>query len=243
MNNDDKFTFFAWTAGQNGVGKVFTVSETPQVGDAVYTSPNVESEDVISAVVDNTITVLDKTYNRANDKDETVDLFHHIITEKEMYELTRANYMDSAHCETFIEEAEMMYLKGVLGDELFLDLTMTPLSGKYTLLLDGGRYECDGHVRYFKGLKKALAYFAYARAVKSGSNVSTRSGNKTKRNEYSEDTQFQDVNMQYREAFEVADQYLADCVTYIKTDTVTFSRFKTGRQHSPHSIQVRIIGK
>jgi len=67
-----------------------------------------------------------------------------------------------------IEEAQDFDIKPALGNAFFyLVLTQyntSPIPAIYSLLVDGGEYEdCNGNTVSFKGLAKALKYYALAR--------------------------------------------------------------------------------
>ncbi len=67
---------------------------------------------------------------------------------------------------TYIRESEDIDLKSSLGDELLMDIRLNP--EKYNDLLNGGEYKDKcGYKHTFSGLKTALAYYTYARIVKT----------------------------------------------------------------------------
>jgi hypothetical protein len=100
-------------------------------------------------------------------------------------------HIDDARLLVYIDEAERLDVKPLLGDALFVDIkeavSQTPVQERsfapgvafpsYTLLLEGGTYRIgENNVREFAGLKAALAYFAYTRIVENNPLWVTRSG-------------------------------------------------------------------
>lgn len=85
--------------------------------------------------------------------------------------------------EARIEEAQIKDLKTVLGDAFYWDFVNNIALAKYVLLLNGGTYlNCEGNEVSFAGIKKALAYYAYARIIESNIAV-TRYGAGVKKTE------------------------------------------------------------
>ena len=88
--------------------------------------------------------------------------------------------------ETRIEEAQIKDIKTVLGDALYWDFVNNITLPKYALLLNGGTYlNCENNTVSFEGIKKALAYYAYARIIESNIAV-TRYGAVQKKVDLSE---------------------------------------------------------
>ena len=88
--------------------------------------------------------------------------------------------------ETRIEEAQIKDIKAVLGDALYWDFVNNITLAKYVLLLNGGTYtNKENNAVEFAGVKKALAYYAYARIIESDIQV-TRYGAVQKKTDFSE---------------------------------------------------------
>lgn len=137
--------------------------------------------------------------------------------------------VDSDKLSAFINEAEQLHIKPIIGDSLYLrlvrDLEKTeeerdPLLVK---LLDGGTYtiadcacEEDDGERYFDGLKVALSYFVYAQNVMSGDFESTRYGMVIKQDDYSNRLSDKNRSDNYNNVLDMANGYLQECVTYCK---------------------------
>lgn len=74
----------------------------------------------------------------------------------------------------YIEDAQRLDLKPLLGEKLYNAIVKTPTD--HTLLLDGGEYEYEGETYDHPGLKKVLSIYAYARYVMFGSYTDTAFG-------------------------------------------------------------------
>lgn len=233
--------YYAWT--HNEV-TIYTLSSVPTRGDAVYTDVNVAGTEVVDNVEGHgeSIIVSRIGYRRDTESDKTTDLYHPIVTVGEMTNITRIEYTDSDKLVRIIHEAEQVYIKPVIGNALYLALITNPPQSQYDTLLEGGEFTYKEKRFQFEGLKAALAYYAYARSAKS-SIIPTRYGTVEKRSEYSNQAALTERQKIIRETFEVADRYLKDCVNYIVANPDTFPGFKPGKMRSPHSLNLRIIGK
>lgn len=139
--------------------------------------------------------------------------YNHIITIEEIGELSRPCSIDDDIALRYVEEAEMQDVKPILGDALFFDISEN--AEKYADLLNGCMYEVNG-VRYgFAGLKTALAYYVWARMVKSGISHLTRFGYVSKNDDYSHSVDWKERQAAYNDAFAVADGYMQECVAYL----------------------------
>ena len=140
--------------------------------------------------------------------------YNSIITVEEIGTLARPCTIDEDIAVRYIEEAELQDVKSILGDALFYAVAGD--ADKYAELLNGGTYESGG-VRYgFAGLKTALAYYAWARMVKSAVNHLTRFGYVSKNDDYSHAVDWKERQAAYNDAYAVADGYMQECVAYLK---------------------------
>lgn len=123
-------------------------------------------------------------------------------------------HVDKTKVMTYIREAQDLDVKPSIGSAMFYDIIKNP--AKYNDLLCGGDYKDDcGATRSFCGLKTAIAYYAYARIVKNIDMNVTRFGVVQKDDEYSSHVAFKEKNMQYNDAFAIADGYLSECIDYL----------------------------
>ena len=88
------------------------------------------------------------------------------------------------------------------------------------VFLDGGEWtpeqgEDKGLVQWCSGVRKALAYFVYAKMQRADGNIISRAGamrHREDRADHTDDTKLK----QYNDAMDMAERYLADCVRYLK---------------------------
>jgi hypothetical protein len=140
--------------------------------------------------------------------------YNHIITPEEIGALARPCTIDEDVAYNYIEEAEMQDIKPIIGDALFFDIADN--QSKYEQLLDGGMYENKGEKRGFAGLKRTLAYYSWARLVKSGINHLTRFGYVAKNDDYSHAVDWKERQAAYNDAYAVADGYMNECLAFLK---------------------------
>ena len=79
----------------------------------------------------------------------------------------------SAHlgkkADSAIENAEILDIKPLLGERMYLDMVRNIGDANYKELLNGGEYEYDDFTYTFIGLKRVLIEFAYSRILFFGS--------------------------------------------------------------------------
>ncbi len=76
----------------------------------------------------------------------------------------------------YIEDAEFLDIRPLLGDKLFYDISKDPQSPKYVELLNGGMYQHVNESYKNPGLKKVLSIYAYSRYILFGSFTDTAFG-------------------------------------------------------------------
>lgn len=146
--------------------------------------------------------------------------------------------------DAFITEAEQLFIKPVLGDELFYRLLSDEAAtdDSLQLLLGGGQYTDEhGVLHGFMGLKVSLSYFVYAQNIMSGDIESTRFGAVIKNGEYSTHVSSKERSDAYNNALEVARAYLQECVAYCKHAGLIKRAGKT--RHAVGGITIRRIGR
>lgn len=163
-----------------------------------------------------------------------------IIQYSELGELSRpiSKQVDKQRVESFIREAEELDLCPSLGNALLNDIRNHP--DKYDSLLYGCEYESNGVTIYQSGLRKALAYYAYGRLLQNGDGQVTRFGYVEKNDEHSNPVDTEARANAYRSAFEMADTYMAQVLSYIQTtDNPLYT--KDGKVRNSR-IKFRVIG-
>ena len=234
-------TYRAW---KREGGIVYTLCENTNVGDAVFSSPNIDSGNVVDAIEAGSITVDGQVYARSSSNDIDAPMWRPIITPAEMLDLTRIEYADTDKLVPLIREVEMR-IKEILGDDLFIHIVSNPPDSTYDTLLNGGVYSTANGRRSFEGLKTAASYYAFAKAVKSDI-VPTRYGNADKRSDFSNHSVLTERQKLTRETLEIADKHFQDCLDYIftATDWISPCPCKPAvRFVSPHSLRIKIIGE
>lgn len=151
-----------------------------------------------------------------------------LITVEQFRQLARPTsaHLDEEDVMTFVRECEDAYIiptvtyrqfKGAVEcedntpwDESFDD-TFVPRT-----LLDGGEYTTEkGSVEWCSGMRKALAYFVYARMQRADGNIISRSGAMRHNDERAEHTDDSKLR-QYNDTMAMAERYLSECVAYLK---------------------------
>jgi hypothetical protein len=102
------------------------------------------------------------------------------------------------------------------------------------ILLDGGEYEptggcgcgADGETRYCNGLKKALAYFVYAKMLRNDGALIARAGAMQHNDQYAYHVNDAELK-RYNDTMDVAERYLAECLEYANMHNV---KKRTARQ-------------
>lgn len=137
-----------------------------------------------------------------------------MITPEEVGLLARpiSQHIDHAQLSAYITEAEQLIIRPAIGDYLFGNVKVN--TEYYGIILNGGK---DVYGNVCGGLRKALAYYVYARFIKEGATIATRFGAVEKTDEYSARIEQDRKNEIYRECTAVADTYLQEVVAYAKT--------------------------
>ena len=97
---------------------------------------------------------------------------------REFRPLSESFKTDDSYITSFIDEAEELDLKKLLGEQLYIDFNRNVTDAKYQTLLDGGNYMRSGNTfEYtFSGIKEILSYYAYGRFLFFGSDLNTKNG-------------------------------------------------------------------
>lgn len=170
-----------------------------------------------------------------------------LITKSEMPFLCPAVQwasLDINKVEGAIMEVMEMDVKSALGDALYIDLlesapegtfdttfdgTFTGEYEKYETLMQGGKYTTKcGNVKLFKGLKSAIAYYAYARLIELGVFELTRAGAVVKTGENSQRASSSQIAITTNRIYSTAGHYLRDCQAYLAHNREQFPLFTKG---------------
>ena len=106
-----------------------------------------------------------------------------LITPSEISSLAREVFIDDSKANRFIDEAEEMDVRPVLGSKMlnYIRENVSTLGD----LMNGTTYTFKDLTYTFKGLKTAIAYYAYARLIVGGDIEVTRSGMRSRDSDYS----------------------------------------------------------
>jgi len=164
-----------------------------------------------------------------------------LITPDDIRKLARPCDVDRELAERAIEEASLLDIKPKLGEALFVRLVDNV---KYSRLLEGGDYEDhNGNVHVFAGLRRALAYYAWGRLVKTGTHHLTRFGFVDKNDEHSTSAESKERQIAYRDAFSVADGYIQECFVYMACFPEIFPDYHGNGRLKSYRTRTKIIGK
>jgi len=145
----------------------------------------------------------------------------------------------SAAC---IEEAEQLDIKPAIGTTL-LRLLSSESSERINDLLNGCEYTGrDGEAASHKGIRKALAYYAYARLVRAaGAGRLTRYAYVQNDADWSHHSDAADRQAAYEEAFGIADSYMQEIIHFLRSSSA-YPEYK-GRGVRNNRISIEMIGR
>lgn len=153
-----------------------------------------------------------------------------LITVDQFRELARptSTHLDEDEVNAYIRECEDANIIPAIGWERFKAATEQGEWGDSVLpdfqpatFLDGGEYSQDETKvqKYISGIRKALAYFTYARLFRADGTIVSRAGGMRHRDDYSDHVQDVSSNKQYNDIMDMAERYLSDSLEYLKAFT------------------------
>lgn len=164
----------------------------------------------------------------------------HFIMPSEISTLAREVYIDDSKAERFIEEAEELDVRPALGDK------MTDYAKRNMLtlpeLMNGTTYTYNGATYTFAGLKKAVAYYAYARLIVGGDIEVTRSGLRSRDSEYSHQATMEERQQVSRECSAIADLHMNQLLEYIKRTDSLAANLERPKRADTQRTKCKIIG-
>lgn len=155
-----------------------------------------------------------------------------LITPEQFRELARpvSIHVDDSEIAQFVRECEDMFIIPAVTWELFKSATVTNTWDETfdetfnpTVFLSGGEYDasegtccCNGNeggIRYCNGLRKALAYYVYAKMLRNDGNIIARAGAMQHNDQYAYHTN--DASLKrYNDTMDIAERYLGECMEY-----------------------------
>lgn len=141
-----------------------------------------------------------------------------------------------------IDDAEFLDLKPLIGEEFYSDLVDRIELPIYAELLVGKIYTYNNIKYEFKGLKKVLSIFAFARYTMFGSATSTPFGTVEKNYKDSRNLEVIEKKSIYTKERQDAVQYFNDIVKYLDrhSDLYPYWRFTSGECHTEPNHKIRI---
>ena len=136
-----------------------------------------------------------------------------IIQPEEVGTLARpiSQHIDREQLVAYITEVEQLQIRSSLGGVLYSNIKQSPSS--FDIILNGGIDEV-GEVS--GGIRKAMAYYVYARIIREGGTIATRFGAVEKTDEYATQIEQERKNTIYRQCNNIADVYMVEVVNYAK---------------------------
>lgn len=138
----------------------------------------------------------------------------------------------------FIEDAEFLDLKPLLGDELYYELLNNKTDPKFQKILEPQKYEYKGTAYESPGLKKVIAIFAYSRYVLFGSFTDTAFGFVQKSNQDSDPVSDSHKRNIHTKEINVAHSYFNEVALYLNRHGKKYPNWK--RCKSRHKTGLRI---
>lgn len=164
-------------------------------------------------------------------------------------------HLDEEEVNAYIRECEDAYVIPAIGYAMFKYVTQEEVERPSTLrssfdmdtFLEGGEwtrreYVCgdylgDGTLTYCDGLKKALAYFVWAKMLKADGSIITRAGAMRHEEDYSRHVDDGALSL-YNDVYDMAQAYLAGCLLYLRDNTASEVKPVRGRR-----ARVKAIGE
>ena len=177
-----------------------------------------------------------------------MDKNKHLISLDEFLQLARpaSKHIDKDEVEAYIREAEDLHIVPLIGVELFGVLVSASLSSELDdnqkTLLRGGVYDdgCGCAKKPCAGLKRAVAYLAYARMVAANGGIVTRTGYMAHDDTYSSRVDDKNRANARRDVQNMADYYLGQCVEFYN---VTYGASCCGGNgHRGTLVRIKSIG-
>lgn len=126
----------------------------------------------------------------------------------------------------FIEDAELLDLKPLLGDAIYFDLVKNKTEIKYAELLNGKEYLVNDITFSFVGLKKILSIFVDARYKLFGSYTDTAFGLVEKNHNDSSQVSQEGKKDIYTKNRQIAYQYFSDVKKFLDNNKTDYPLWK-----------------
>jgi len=121
-----------------------------------------------------------------------------------------------------IIKAQRNYIRAFLGKAQYYDLHTNQTDAKYLTLLGGGGYTLNGQTVDFFGLKPAICLYAYAVFINDNDMRVTRTGDKVKQSDVSENATPAMIQAEYSKALNEGKRYLDEAGYYLAQNASTY---------------------
>lgn len=128
----------------------------------------------------------------------------------------------------FIEDAELLDLKPLLGSSLYFDLVKNATTQKYVDLLEPKEYDVNGVTYKSPGLNKVLSLLAYSRYVLFGSYTDTAFGFVEKTHQDSQQVSYDNKKTVYTKDKQTAMQYFKDVAFFLDQHKADYPYWRQG---------------
>ena len=125
----------------------------------------------------------------------------------------------------YINEAEFIDLKPLLGERFYYDVVSNASESGYNILVNGGNYDFDGISITCPGLKKVLIEYAYARIVFFGNDHSTPFGLVEKVYQDGKNVERGRLKEIYKATQQIAYQYWLEVKLYLERNVSDFPKY------------------
>lgn len=177
----------------------------------------------------------------------------YIITPEEFRTLARpaSIHIDALQITQYINECEDIYIMPAIGWANLKACANTAaefhgVDEEFArdVFVNGGEWaaptgcNCGEGLQFCAGVKKALAYFVYAKMLKNDGTVLQRAGFMQHREEYGNHAERGEALKQYNDVMDTAEKYLAGCLSYLRAHTLECGSVKPlrGSRCRIHSI-------
>lgn len=126
----------------------------------------------------------------------------------------------------YIEDAELLDLKPLLGNALYFDLVKNKTDQKYQELLEPKEFTIDSETFKHVGLKKILSIFVDARYKLFGSFTDTGYGLREKNHQDSTAVSSDSKKELYKKNRQIAFQYFSDVKKFLDENSSTYPLWK-----------------
>jgi len=128
----------------------------------------------------------------------------------------------------FIEDAENLDLKPLLGDKLYFALIAAPTDARFVDLLDPKTYTYNDNTYQHQGLKKVLSIFSFARYQIHGSFTDTGFGFVSKKTQDSEPVSETQKRNLYTKERQTAVAYFNEVALFLSRNSDIYPEWNSG---------------